>query len=331
MGIVRFLESIGSGAFAAPMLTRAAARSQLDELLKGRTDSLRTGALLAAWRLGAESPEALAGFSDALAPWTLEIRSTRPIAVLPSLHGADTAPMLTPLLALWLAREGHAVLVHGPRSAACGPTCGEVLHDLGVAPAASADDVAARWARREPAFMATETLCPALRHLLEPCAALGWRGPAHQVARLLAPTRGAAVLRVLPYRRPSTGPLLARWAVLTGAHAMLLPGADGEPVADPRHQPRIDVLVAGQYRPDLGAQAAAGIPAEWPVLPRGGGAAATALWVQEVLSGERPLPAPLRRQSRLVGAALAALAAPAPGGRAPGPGQPTTPGYVPVA
>lgn len=309
MSILRYLESIGSGSRAAPSLTRANAREQMHELLEGRADSALTGQLLAAWRRDAESPEALAGFADALAPWTLDIPGPRALVVLPSLHGADSTPMLTPLLALWLAREGHAVLVHGPRSAACGPTCGEVLQDLGVAPAAHAEDVAARWERREPAFLPTETLCPALRHLLQPCASLGWRSPAHQVARLLAPERCAPVLRVLPYRRASSGRLLADWARLRGEHVMLLPGADGEPVAHPRHQPRIDVLIAGQPRPDLCAAAATGVPADWPVLPRDSGATSTALWVQEVLSGERPLPAPLLRQSRLVAAALASLAA----------------------
>ena len=308
MSIQRYLESIASGTGGAPALTRAMAREQMHELLEGRADSLQTGALLAAWKRDAETPEALAGFSDALSPWTLHIPGPRALVVLPSLHGADRTPMLTPLLALWLAREGHAVLVHGPRSAACGPTCGEVLQDLGVAPASHADDVAARWDRREPAFMPTETLCPALRHLLQPCASLGWRGPAHQVARLLAPQRCAPVLQVLPYRRAGSGRLLASWAGLRSQHVMLLPGADGEPVAHPRHQPRIDVLIAGQPRPELCAAAATGVPADWPVLPREGGATSTALWVQEVLSGERPLPAPLLMQSRLVGAALSCLA-----------------------
>jgi ABC-type hemin transport system ATPase subunit len=54
------------------------------------------------------------------------IQSARSVVVLPSLHGADTAPMLTPLLALWLAREGHAVLA--------------ILHDLNLT-AQYADEV----------------------------------------------------------------------------------------------------------------------------------------------------------------------------------------------
>ncbi len=322
MSIEPYLESIVSGAAAPPPLSRAQAAAQLGELLDGRLDPLRTGALLTAWRLAAETPEALAGFVDAAEPRCLGVHATRPVAVLPSLHGAGAVPMLTPLLALWLAREGVPVLVHGPRSAACGPTCGEVLHDLGVSPADTADDVAARWARREPAFVSTETLCPPLVHLLEPCLALGWRSPAHHVARLLAPVRGAPALRVLAHGRAGTGRLLAGWTALVGAHTMLLPGTDGEPVAHPRRQPRIDVWLAGRARPELGAAAAAGSPAAWPVLPRGTDAAATAVWVQEVLSGERPVPAPLLCQIQLVLAALSALAAlstvSAPPGPAPG-------------
>ena len=48
---------------------------------------------------------------------------------------------------------------------------------------------------------------------------------------------------------------------------------------------------------------------ELPLLPRATDAASTAVYVQEVLSGMRPAPAPLTRQAALISAAWTALQA----------------------
>jgi anthranilate phosphoribosyltransferase len=88
---------------------------------------------------------------------------------------------------------------------------------------------------------------------------------------------------------------------------MLLRGTEGEPVADPRRQPRIDTWLAGSLRTDLSAPAQDGVLSELPLLPRSTDAASTAVYVQEVLSGMQPAPQPLARQVALITAAVAAL------------------------
>jgi len=80
-------------------------------------------------------------------------------------------------------------------------------------------------------------------------------------------------------------------------------------VADPRRLPRIDTWLGGAQRPELSAPAQEGVLSELPLLPRATDAASTAVYVQEVLSGSRPAPAPLTRQIALVAATVAVLAA----------------------
>ena len=65
-------------------------------------------------RIKGETPEEMAGFLDAVHE-RLEMlpASARPLVVLPSYNGARKLPVLTPLLALLLARNGLPVLVHG--------------------------------------------------------------------------------------------------------------------------------------------------------------------------------------------------------------------------
>lgn len=56
----------------------------------------------------------------------------RPLIVLPSYNGARKLPVLTPLLALLLARQGQRVLLHGMRIEACRVMAADALEALDV-------------------------------------------------------------------------------------------------------------------------------------------------------------------------------------------------------
>jgi hypothetical protein len=71
--------------------------------------------------------------------------------------------------------------------------------------------------------------------------------------------------------------------------------------------PRIDTFIAGQTNAAASCIAHEGVLSELPLLPRHNDAASTAVYVQSVLSGERPAPAPVLRQVELIRTALAAL------------------------
>jgi anthranilate phosphoribosyltransferase len=201
------------------------------------------------------------------------------------------------------------VLVHGPLIEPTRVTSAAILSDLGLAPILHPQDIARAWARREPAFVPTGLLCPALQSVLDLRRLIGLRGPGHTVAKMLNPVLGAPVLRLVNHTHPEFGALMAAWAQREGVDVMLLRGTEGEPVADPRRQPRIDTWLAGSLRPELSASAQEGVLAELPLLPRAVDAANTAVYVQEVLSGMRPAPPPLARQAALIISAIAALQA----------------------
>ncbi|MCA3240996.1 MAG: hypothetical protein ING89_06840 [Rubrivivax sp.] len=202
----------------------------------------------------------------------------------PRLARTIAGPALVPWLALWLAREGLSVLVHGPGASQGGGGAAEVLHSLGICPASDAGHVTDRWARREPAVVATSALAAG-------------RLPAGVQWQLMAPQGLRPCLRVLPCNAPGSARSAADWAARSGAAVLLLVGA---PITDPHHGPQAEVWIGGQFRADLAAPAPDESPAGWTPLPHDTGAAATALFVQELLSGVRPTPQPLRRLAGLV-------------------------------
>lgn len=309
MSIAVYLKDIGRGASGARALSEAAAEDLMRRVLAGEASAAQCAAFAMAMRMKGETLPELTGFLAAVQAHTVSVPSTQPVVLIPSYNGSRRLPNLTPLLALWLAREGLPVLVHGPLLDEGRVTTAAILHDLGLPPLQSAADVQRAWSRREPAFVPTALLCPPLQTLLELRRELGVRGPGHTVAKMLNPVVGAPALRLVNHTHPEFGALMSGWAEAAAIDAMLLRGTEGEPVADPRRQPRMDVWLAGRHRPDLSLPAHEGVLAELPLLPRETDAASTAVYVQEVLSGMRPVPPPVARQAAQIVAAAGELAA----------------------
>ena len=307
MSIAAYLKDIGRGAAGSRALTATAAHQLMSEVLDGRAGAAETGAFVMAMRMKGETLDELVGFLQAVHERCVPVQSARPVVLIPSYNGSRKLPNLTPLLALWLAREGLQVLVHGPLADPGRVTTAAILHDLGLPPILHPQDIARAWSRREPAFVPTGVLCPSLQALLELRRVIGLRGPGHTVAKMLNPVIGAPVLRLVNHTHPEFGALMTAWAQREAVDVLLLRGTEGEPVADPRRQPRIDTWLGGVLRPDLSAVAQEGVLTELPLLPRETDAASTAVYVQEVISGMRPVPPPLSRQAALIVAAVSAL------------------------
>ena len=119
--------------------------------------------------------------------------------------------------------------------------------------------------------------------------------------------RSSVAGQVADHTHPEFGELLAACAATPGTDMVLMRGFEGEPVADPRRAPRMSVWLDGVARPDLSSPAHEGVLSELPLLPGSCDAATTALYIQAVISGEKPAPAPLEQQVRLLLAALAAM------------------------
>lgn len=309
MSIAKYLKEIGRGKNGARSLTQAQAHELMSLVLDGRVSDLELGAFALAMRIKGETVDELRGFVDAARERSLALTARRPWVLLASYNGARRLPNLTPLLALLLSQEGVPVLVHGPAHDPARVTTADVFQVLGLPFARDAGDVETAWSRREPAFVRTDVLCPPLARLLDVRWVVGLRNSGHTVAKVLDPAATAPSLRVVSFTHPEYAGLLADHASATQADAMLLRGTEGEPFADPRRQPRLDVWLGGALNAELSVPAHEGVLAELPVLPRETDAATTALWIQAIVSGAQPAPAPLLRQVEALRRALDLLSA----------------------
>ncbi|WP_119154630.1 DNA-binding protein YbiB [Caldimonas tepidiphila] len=321
MSIAPYIKEIGRGARGARGITREQAFDLMCQVLDGRASDLEVGAFAVAMRIKGETTDELAGFLDAVTARCIPVQPERPAVVLPSYNGARRLPNLTALLAQLLAQEGVPVLVHGLGHDPGRVTTAEIFQNLGLPIAQTPADIARAWSRREPVFMRTELLCPPLARLLEARWVIGLRNPGHTVAKLLDPCPPGLALRVVNYTHPEYAVSLSEFLAATRANALLMRGTEGEPVADARRTPKMDVFLGGELRAELSVPQLEGSLAQVPLLPREHDAATTALYIQAVASGEKPAPAPLLRQvecllrtlGELPGAAPSAAAAVAAG------------------
>jgi len=307
MSITSYIKEIGRGKEGARSLSEAQALDLMGQVLDGQVSDLELGAFAMAMRIKGETVDELAGFLQAAATRCLPIACERTLVVLPSYNGARKLPNLTPLLALMLAQEDVPVLVHGMPEDPGRVTTADIFQVLGLPIARTADDVSQAWRRREPVFMRTDALCPPLARLLDARWTIGLRNSGHTIAKLLDPCAAGRAMRVVNYTHPEYGTMLTDFLQHTAANALLMRGTEGEPVADPRRLPRLDVYIDGQPRSELSLAAHDGVLRELPVLPRSCDAATTALYIQSVISGEKPAPAPITQQVACLLDSLAAL------------------------
>ena len=312
MGIAQYIKEIGRGHEGARPLAIDAAADLMGQVLDGQVTDLEVGAFALAMRIKGETVDELLGFMQAAQARCMALHSDRPVIVIPSYNGARRLPNLTPLLALRLAQEGARVLVHGPRHDPARVTSADIFQALALPPAEDPATVQERWQRREPAFIATDTLSPALQRLLDVRWVVGLRNSGHTVAKLLQPVVDAPALRLASHTHPEFGSLMAELAQRSAADLMLLRGTEGEPVADPRRCPRLDTWLGGHWQADLSCPVQEGVLAELPLLPRQIDAATVAVYIQGVLAGEKPSPAPLDRQVELLLAGLGRLGSSTP-------------------
>jgi anthranilate phosphoribosyltransferase len=195
------------------------------------------------------------------------------------------------LLALLLAREGVAVVVHGTATEDKRVSAQTVLAELGIASSDNAPSVQAG----QVVFVPTGVLHGGLERLLSVRRVVGLRNPGHSLVKLMNPCepQNSQVLLVSSYTHPEYLLSMSATFALTGEHALLLRGTEGEPVADARRTPAMDVFIDGQTTRVQAQQE--GPLAQLPDLP-GIEATATAAYIQRVLNGDLPVPAPIALQ-----------------------------------
>ena len=290
MGISVYLKQIARGASGARALDRAQAADAFGQVLDGRCSDLEVGAFCIAMRVKGETPQELAGFLDALDARIHKLpASDHPMVVLPSYNGARKLPVLTPLLALLLAREGLPVLLHGMRTEARRVLASDVLDAIQV-PALIAPEKIANGTVRH---IHTQHLHAGLARLLAVREVVGLRNPGHSVVKLMSPCAGPSVV-VTAYTHPEYFEMLQTTFRTLGMNALLSRGLEGEVATDPRRTPRYDGFVRGEHTV-LEAQQP-GTASEVPGLPAEIDVATTATYTRQVLAGELPIPPAIMRQ-----------------------------------
>ena len=308
MGIAHYIKEIGRGKDGARSLSREQAADLMGQVLDGAVSDLEIGGFCLAMRIKGETPDEMAGFLDAAHARLHKIHFDCPVVVLPSYNGARKLPVLTPLLAALLAREGakngFAVLMHGAATEDKRVTSLEVLQNINFKE--NLTDVSVIWStiainnivntinKGHLAYAPTAVLSSGLMRLLDVRRAVGLRNSAHSMVKLMNPVDSDQALIISSYTHPEYLQSMTATFSLTGARALLLRGTEGESVADARRAPQMDAFAHGVATRLQEAQS--GSLASLPDLPKDTSAAGTARYTEAVLNGEKPVPAPIAQQ-----------------------------------
>ena len=265
-------------------------------MLDGGVPELELGALLVAFRMkGESSAEFLAAYAalcervHRLEPPAGDVRTV----VIGTYGGARRQPNLTPLVAVLLRRMGVPVLLHGSLEGHGCVASAYILRELGVLPCATLGQAQGALDQDRVAFVPTAVLAPGLASLLALRSRLGIKNTAHLLAPVIDPLPGASV-RLVGATGPTDLERMRELFLATGERAIVLPGTDGEPFADPRRRPRIEYFEDGlarglfdeEHAPLDGTSAA----------PESLEAKATAAYIRKVLEGGAPLPLPIANE-----------------------------------
>ena len=296
MSFAHYIKELGRGAQGARDLAREEAATLYGAMLDQSVPELELGAIIVALRVKGEAVEEMQGFLDAIDSRSEKLRlpagRARPV-VLPTYNGARKEANLTPLLALLLQRFGVPVLVHGLLEGYGRVTTGQIFRELGIAPATTPGQAQQALDQQHLAFVPVGVLNPGLHQLLSLRSRMGIRNSAHSLVKLLNPFAGEATL-VAPATHPDFIELMRRLLADRESCGLLLRGTEGEPYANPKRRPRLEMLRFGESTVLFEAEHES--LRALPHLPESTDAASTAEWTQRVLDKQIPLPLPLANQ-----------------------------------
>ncbi len=293
MAIGHYIKEIGRGKDGARALSREQAADMFGQILDGTVTDLEVGAFCLAMRIKGETADEMCGFLDATQQRLTKVQmsptaSRRATIIIPSYNGARKLPVLTPLLAMLLAREGLQVLMHGTATEDKRVFTSEVLRALGL----PTQEALQPLANGQVAFYPTALLHAGLQRLLDVRRTLQLRNPAHSLVKLMRPCDGPQVL-VSSYTHPEYAESMQQVLCRMQSTALLIRGTEGEAVADPRRLPKMQCIVQGQIEAEVAQQA--GALTNLPALPPCD-AQSTARYIREVLDGNLPVPQPIALQ-----------------------------------
>ncbi|AIZ33191.1 hypothetical protein NJ69_09445 [Pseudomonas parafulva] len=226
-----FVRILGKGKRGARGLTREEARAAMTMLLEGKVEDTQLGAFLMLLRHKEESPEELAGFTQALRSQV----QAPPLAVdldWPSYAGKKRHLPWYLLAAKCLANTGVRIFMHGGGAHTAGRLYTEQL--LGLLDIPLCRDwqaVANSLDQRGLAFAPLQDWAPQLQRMIDLRNTLGLRSPIHSLARVLNPLGARRSLQSIFH--PGYQAVHREASRLLGDSALVIKGDGGEIEVNP--------------------------------------------------------------------------------------------------
>ena len=183
----QFVRILGKGKRGARGLSREEAREAMGMLLDGKVEETQLGAFLMLLRHKEESPDELAGFTEALRQ-RLQTPAIRVDLDWPSYAGKKRHLPWYLLAAKCLAANGVRILLHGGGAHTAGRLYTEqVLELLQIPLCRDWHAVSEALDTHQLAFIPLQDWAPRLQRMIDLRNTLGLRSPIHSLARVLNP------------------------------------------------------------------------------------------------------------------------------------------------
>ncbi|MCW9040257.1 MAG: glycosyl transferase family protein, partial [Rhodospirillales bacterium] len=252
----QYVRIIGRG----PNLSRPLTEEEMIEatrmILRGEVEPLQLGAFLCVLRVRTEDPGETAGFIRAVRE-VLPPPADAPAVDLDWSSYAGKARHMPWFLlsALLLSKNDIKVFMHGTEGHTAGRIYArEALESLGIAPALSMEDAAAKIRAHNFAFLPLEHLVPRLQEIMDLKSILGLRSPINTFTRMMNPFRAPYSIQSIFH--PNYREIHRDAEKLLGQpHMCVFKGEGGEIERRPGKPVMVESLHDGEY-----------IDEEWPAL-----------------------------------------------------------------
>ena len=249
----QFVRILGKGKRGARGLTREEAREAMGMLLDEKVEETQLGAFLMLLRHKEESPEELAGFTEALRQ-RLQAPPMQVDLDWPSYAGKKRHLPWFLLAAKCLAANGVRILMHGGGAHTAGRLYTEQLLDLLQIPLCRDwNAVSKALDNQHLAFAPLQDWAPPLQRMIDLRNTLGLRSPIHSLARVLNPLGARCGLQSIFH--PGYQAVHREASRLLGDTAIVVKGDGGEIEVNPDSASHLYGTAGGQDWDE-----------EWPAL-----------------------------------------------------------------
>lgn len=242
----QYVRILGRGRKAARSLTYDEARAAMGMILKQEIEDVQLGAFLMLLRIKDESPEELAGFTQATRDFIQRPQQALAQLDWPSYAGRKTGQSLYVLSMLLLAENGVTILCHGSKGHTAQRSYTEdIFASLQVPIAKSLSDAEMLSQKNTLIYLPLAHFCQELEGIMHLRNSFGLRSPVHSFSKLINP--GLCPAMLVPTFHPSYKPVhQAAAQILEETQLSVFKGDSGEAQRRPQAILSVDRLKDGQ-------------------------------------------------------------------------------------